>query len=318
MNKAQKSTSALPGRTMKDWSTKGIKGYVMLMVEFLRISPSYELARQIRSKGLDKKTQNKLITQLYEPESKTLTAIDKQDVITGFQAVLATYDQFGDISTQSFDAWWQARGIYIYGTPFSKPLVKQITRIEKDEDFEPLFYNPYEQYLTKIRSSEGNPTALILGLPLGMPKADLLRQISKLIDNAKVPLATKSARASKALAAKRLRSEPLFIQLRILMAKAQYPDMQLWKVGLWAKVSAKHAKTLDLKESKKRFEDADSKEHLAILTSRAFKNAKQVAENAARGSFPSSKPVKLPNYDFDDIYARLRAHFKTLKPREVK
>jgi hypothetical protein len=300
---------------MKDWSTKGIKGYVMLMVEFLRISPSYELARQIRNKSLDKKIQAKLITQLYEGEGKKLSAIDKQAVITEFQLVLATYDEIGDIATMTFDAWWQARGIYIYGTPFSKPLVKQITRIEKDEDFEPLFYKPYEQYLTKIRSSEGNPTSLILGLPLGMPKADLLRQISKLIDNAKVPLATKSARASKALASKRLRSEPLFIQLRILMAKAQYPDMQLWKVGLWAKVSAKHAKTLDLKEQKKKFEDADSKEHLAILTSRAFKNAKQVAENAARGSFPSSKPVRLPNYDFEDIYTRLRVHYKTLKPR---
>jgi hypothetical protein len=315
MNKIEKSTGALPGRTMKDWSTRGIKGYVMLMVEFLRISPSYELARQIRTKSLDKKTQNKLITQLYETESKKLSALDKQTVINEFQSVLATYDEIGDISTLSFDTWWQARGIYIYGTPYSKPLVKQITRIEKDEDFEPLFYKPYEQYLTKIRSSEGNPISLILGLPLGMPKADLLRQISKLIDNAKVPLATKSARAGKALAAKRLRSEPLFIQLRILMAKAQYPDMQLWKVGLWAKVSAKHAKTLDLKESKKKFEDADSKEHLAILTSRAFKKAKQVAENAARGSFPSSKPVRLPNYDFDNIYQRLRSHYKLLKPR---
>lgn len=287
----------------------------MLMVEFLRISPSYELARQIRTKELDKKAQTKLITHLYETEGKKLAAIDKQTVITEFQAVLATYDEIGDIATMTFDAWWQARGIYIYGTPFSKPLVKQIARIEKDEAFEPMFNKVYEHYLTKTRSSEGNPTSLILGLPLGMPKADLLRQISKLIDNAKVPLATKSARASKALSAKRLRSEPLFIQLRILMAKAQYPDMQLWKVGLWAKVSAKHAKTLDLKESKKKFEDADSKEHLAILTSRAFKNAKQVAENAARGSFPSSKPVRLPNYDFEDIYSRLRMHYETLKPR---
>ena len=315
MNKTQKSINTLPGRTMKDWSTKGIKGYIMLMVEFLRISPSYELARQIRSKGLDKKTQNKLITQLYEAKGKTLSAIDKQVVVNEFQSVLATYDEIGDISTMTFDAWWQERGIYIYGTPYSKPLVKQITRIEKNEAFEPLFYRPYEQYLTKIRSSEGNPTSLILGLPLGMPKADLLRQISKLIDHAKVPLAAKSARASKTLAAKRLRSEPLFIQLRILMAKAQYPDMQLWKVGLWAKVSAKHAKTLDLKESKKKFEDADSKEHLAILTIRAFKKATQVAENAARGSCPSSKPVRMPNYDFDDVYTRLRAHYKTLRPR---
>jgi hypothetical protein len=315
MNKAQKSTNTLPGRTMKDWSTKGIQGYVMLMVEFLRISPSYELARLIRHKNLDKKTQNKLIAQLYEAEGKTLSTIDKQAVITEFQAVLATYDQFGDISTQSFDDWWQARGIYIYGTPFSKPLVKQIARIEKDEEFEPMFNKVYEHYLTKTRATEGSPISLVLGVPLGMPKADLLRQISKLIDSSKVPLLSKSKRASRALAAKRLRSEPLFIQLRILMAKAQYPDMQLWKIGLWARVSAKHAKTLDLKESKKKFEDADSKEHLAILTSRAFKNAKQVAENAAQGSFPSSKPVRLPNYDFEDIYARLRLHYKTLKPR---
>jgi len=315
MNKIQKSSNALPGRTMKDWSTRGIKGYVILMVEFLRISPSYELARQIRTKGFDKKTQNKFITQLYEVGDKKLTSTEKKVAIAEFQSVLATYDEVGDISTLSFDAWWQARGIYIYGTPYNKPTVKQITRVEAYGEFEPLFYKPYEQYLDKIRASEGNPTSLVLGVPLGMPKAGLLRQISKLIDAAKVPLARKSARAGKALAAKRLRSEPLFIQLRILMAKAQYPDMQLWKVGLWAKVSAKHAKTLDLKESKKKFEDADSKEHLAILTSRAFKKAKQVAENAARGSFPSSKPVRLPNYDFEDIYKRLRAHYKTLKPR---
>ena len=287
----------------------------MLMVEFLRISPSYDLARQIRTKGLDKKIQNKLITQLYEAEGKTLSAIDKQAVITEFQSVLATYDEIGDISKQSFDDWWQARGIYIYGTPYNKPNVAQIARIEKDEAFEPIFNKAYEYYLSKTRAAEGNPIALVLGVPLGMPKAQLLRQISLLIDRSKIPLPSKSKRAGKALAAKRLRSEPLFIQLRILMAKAQYPNMQLWKIGLWAKVSAKHAKTLDLKESKKKFEDADSKEHLAILTSRAFKKAKQVAENAARGSFPSSKHVRLPNYDFDDIYTRLRTHYKTLKPR---
>lgn len=303
---------------MKDWSTRGIKGYVMLMVEFLRISPSYELARQIRTERLDKKTQNQRIIQLYESRENQLSAIEKKAVITDFQSVLNTYDEFGDVSNQAFDDWWQLRGIYIYGTPYSKPVVKQIARIEKDESFEPLFYKPYEQYLTKTRSQEGNPPSLVLGVPLGMPKAELLRQISKLIDSAKVPLATKSARAGKALAAQRLRSEPLFIQLRILMAKAHYPDMQLWKVGLWAKVSAKHAKTLDLKESKKKFEDADSKEHLAILTSRAFKKAKQVAENAARGHFPSSKPVRLPRYDFEDIYTRLRVHYKTLKPRRVE
>lgn len=316
MNNGQKSTNALPNKAMKDWSTRGIKGYIMLMVEFLRISPSYELARQIRTEGIDKKTQNRLIARLYETKDKKLSTIERQALINEFQSILTTYDEIGDISTLTFDAWWQARGIYIYGTPYSKPKVTQIARIEKDEAFEPIFNKVYKNYLTETRATEGSPISLILGVPLGMPKADLLRQISKIIDSAKVPLASKSKRAGKALAAKRLRSEPLFIQLRILMAKAQYPDMQLWKLGLWAKVSAKHAKTLDLKELKKRYEDADSKEHLAILTSRAFKKAKQVAENAARGSFPSSKPVRLPYYDFDDVYKRLRIHYKNLKERQ--
>ena len=76
MIKPQKSTHILPGRAMKAWSTHGIKGYVMLMVEFLRISPCYELARQIRTQNLDKKIQNKLITQLYEADNQKLSAIE--------------------------------------------------------------------------------------------------------------------------------------------------------------------------------------------------------------------------------------------------
>ena len=37
----------LKKRNDKEWATLGIKGYVMLMIEFLRFSPSYELARRV-------------------------------------------------------------------------------------------------------------------------------------------------------------------------------------------------------------------------------------------------------------------------------
>jgi hypothetical protein len=316
MNKAKNSAKSLPSTEINEWSAKGIKEYCLLMIEFLRISPSYALARRIRIEGLDKKAQKKYITELYQSKDLKLSDLEKSAILKDFQLILATYDEVGDVLEITFDEWWDKCGINIYGSPFLKPKVAQIARIEKDEEFEDMFNKSIEHYISKTRAHEGNPTSLVIGVPLGMPKAYLLKQISSLIDKAKVPLATKSKRSSKPMAAQRLRSEPLFIQLRTLMAKAKEPNSPLWKIGLFAKVSPKHAKTLDLKESKKKFEDADSKEHLAILTSRALKKAKQVAENAARGSFPNSQNVPyLPNYDFDEIYSRLRVRYKTLKRR---
>jgi hypothetical protein len=76
----------LPNKSMKDWATKGIQGYVMLMLEYLRISPSYELARKAK---MDK-----------------LTASEMKRLPKDFDLVLKTYDEYGDVSTIKFADWW--------------------------------------------------------------------------------------------------------------------------------------------------------------------------------------------------------------------
>ena len=311
MATAPKNTT-IPGRTTKDWSTKGIQGYVMLMVEFLRISPSYTLAHEIRTKKIAPSKQAPLILKLYRDTDKPLTKQAERDVISDFARVLSTYDEYGDIFQCSFEEWWANRGLAMYGSPYNKPIVKKIAGISLGELYEPLFGRALEHYFNKQRASEGNPPALLLAVPLGQPKRQLLAYISKLIDAEAVPLPIKSQRAIKPLAAKRLRSAPLFIMLRILMARAQYPEIPLWRIGKHAGVSQKYAQT-EITLNKKRLQDADAKIHLSILTSRYLLKAKCVAEQAARGQFPSSSKLILPIFDLDAVFMRLQARYPQLK-----
>ena len=304
--------TTIPGRTTKDWSTKGIQGYVMLMVEFLRISPSYALAHDIRTKKIALSKQAPLILKLYRDAEKPLSKQTERNVIKDFERVLSTYDEYGDIFQCSFDKWWAIRGLAIYGSPYNKPIVKKIAGISQGELYEPLFGQALEHYFNKQRASEGNPPALLLAVPLGQPKRQLLAYISKLIDAEAVPLPSKSQRAIKPLAAKRLRSAPLFIMLRILMARAQYPDIPLWRIGKHVGVSQKYAQT-EITLNKKRLQDADAKIHLSILTSRYLLKAKCVAEQAARGQFPSSAKLVLPAFDLDAVFMRLQARYPQLK-----
>ena len=304
----------LPHRTSKEWSSLGIKRYALLLLEFLRISPSYALAHQIRSQSISPAKQKSMVLDLYRNDSKPLTKSQSELLLKDFAKVLKTYDDFGDVSTIDFDAWWTSRGIHVFGSPYDKPIPIKIAGIAKQETYEPQFEKALRHYFEVRLFNQGQPPALIVGIPLGLPKRVLMQRISKLIDEEKVPVENLAKRATKPLAVQRLRSEPLFIMLRLLMAKAQHEDWPLWKLGLQAKVSDKFNK-LDIQVNKKRMQDSGAKVNLNILTSRYLLKAKLVVENTARGEFPSSNKVLLPNYDFDEIYDRLKLKYKNIKPR---
>jgi hypothetical protein len=117
---------------MKDWSTKGIQGYVMLMLEYLRLSPTYELARKYRT--------------------GKLTAKEKKLLPSDFDQVLKTYDEYGDVSTVKFADWWVSTGIGLYGSEYIKPQVRRIANIEKNEESLIDFSSCKENKSTKISS----------------------------------------------------------------------------------------------------------------------------------------------------------------------
>lgn len=283
----------LPNKSTKDWATKGIQGYVMLMFEYLRLSPSYELARKAKS--------------------GKLTAAQKRAIPDDFDLVLKTYDEYGDVSKVSFAAWWATTGINLYASEHIQPKVRQIGRIEKDEEYEPGFAKALEQYFRGFRKHEGSGRALILAVPLGMPKRNILKEVTRMINQAGVAIPPKAQKAKRSLTAKRLRAAPLFIGLNLLWAKAQNPDWANWRLGVAAKVSPKNAKGLDISSAKATAKTADQRINMTVLTSRALKKAQYIAENAARGRFPDSKPIALPEFDYEDIYKRMQIARPKLK-----
>lgn len=293
MENSKKGPSKLPGRSMKEWSTKGIKGYVRLMIEFLRLSPSYELARKFRNGELSK------------AEQKLLPG--------DFEQVLKTFDDYGNVSSLDFEDWWQKIGVYLYGTEFDKPQVRQIANIVQGESYEPGFARALEHYFHKLRPLEGNAPALLLAVPLGMNKRYVMRQISLWIDRAKVPVPVKAKKSNRPLAAERLRSAPLFRAIHLLWGKAQKPEQKLWQLGVRCNVSPKNAEGLDINAKRNTTKTADQRIKMAILTSRALKKARYICENAARGKFPSDDPIELPEFDYPDIYRRMRISRPKLK-----
>lgn len=276
----------LPNKSMKDWPTKGIQGYVMLMFEYLRLSPSYELARKARM--------------------GKLTPKERQLLPDDFNLVLKTYDEYGDVSKISFANWWASTGINLYGSEYIKPQVRQIANIEKNEEYEPGFAKALEQYFKSFRKHEGSGRALILAIPLGMPKRAILKEVTGMINKTGVTAPPKAQKAKRSLTAKRLRSAPLFIGLNLLWAKAQNPDWVNWRLGVAAKVSPTNAAGLDLNAKKASAKTVDQRNNMTVLTSRALKKAQYIAENAARGRFPEPKPINLPEFDYADIYRRMR------------
>jgi hypothetical protein len=279
-----------------------VKNHLFYLLEFLRISPSYALATEIRSKKMNKSQAKKRILDLY---SKSSTKIARSNLINDFDKVFETYNIYGDISKLDFEAWWKMKGIFIYGSEYRKPKVHQIARIDKNEKQDAFFYKALDFHFNKIRPLEDDPPALIISIPLGMPKRGLLKQVSKYIDSMKVVLPPKSKRAKIPMATKRLRADVYNKMIRLIWCKAANPDLAQWELAIKAKISPKLTQDLNTNTKPSIF-NVDQRIKLNVVTSRMLTKAKLVAENTARGQFPSDKALILPSFDYNEIYKRIK------------
>ena len=270
------------------------------MFEFLRLSPSYELARKHRTKGLNQR------------ETASLPA--------DFDQVLKTYDLLGDVSTDFFRSWWLKRGLQVFGNPYKKPRVHCIGVLNAGKSVELSDVSvPINRYLNNERNEEGLNASILLSVPLTLKRSDLLKQISKLIADSRDIETEVDKKPQLKLVSKRLRPNVLFKGLRLLWLRAARPNWELWRLGAKAELSDSYSNVLDPNAPKKSktIIEKDDRIIMSKITSRYLTKYEAIAENAARGLFPTDRPVLSVGYDYPLIAKRLQARSVLIREKKA-
>jgi hypothetical protein len=240
-------------------------------MEYLAVSPSYELARRFRANDLS------------EQELDTLPA--------DFEDVLAVYDDLGDVQRVRFLDWWSERALPVFGYKGSKPRVRKVDVLRSDRHRKAA--SRLQDFIEDDWTEQGQPNSMLVNIPVGLSKAQITRQLGKLIDGSlKERRVLPEPVAKYPLLGTRQRKDTLFRYLYVVWVRSAMPRQALWRVGARAKVSDTYSRELDPKVRIPRGELTYDRSVLSALTSRAWSRGIALAENAARGRFPSYDKVE--------------------------
>lgn len=283
------------------WAPRRDVAYYMMWFEYLALSPSYELARKFRA-GI-------------------LTDADRARLPADFHTVLAVYDDLGDVQAVSFEQWWLETAIPLFGYQGEKPHVARVSLLKPDT-IEPAvkLKSSAQGYVEGAWHKQGQQTTLVLAIPVGLPKAQIAKQVAAFVE--KLPEAerqTISRPPKYKLMKRKLDSKSLFKYIMCMWLKANAPKVALWRLGVHAKVSSTYSGRLDPMAKLPRHQQADDRNALKILTCRAIHRAHMMAENAARGIFPSyAKCAHAVHFDLQILDEQRKARRKRERAEEQK
>lgn len=261
-----------------------------LMFEFLRLSPTYELARR-DAKGL-------------------LSEEERQRLPSDFDQVVSTYKLLGNVQPILFRQWWIKRGLRAFGNPHDKPKTHVIANLKAgvDAEIEDVAEN-LTGYLSDERRNEGLTHAAIIAVPITLKRAEIMKQLGSILDELRGDDRDHANLPIIKLHGKRLRKKELMTGVRLLWIRSAKPKWELWRLGAYLKLSKAYAETLDHNAGRKTHSTLESydREMMTKITSRALKKFETIAENAARGKFPCADPVEKSEFDYSSIAKRIRA-----------
>lgn len=263
--------------------------------EFLALSPSYELARRYRAK------------------KGRLSKADQDRLPADFEKVLEIYDAFGDIQKYLFKTWWVERGVDLFGIQGAPSKTVPIYKFARGSNSDKTKVNEaVAKYLDVTRPKLNKPPAILLAIPIDSTRQKVLKEIKALLDK-HIQTPPEPAKPKYGLAAKDTHIQNVIDAMSVLYIRSARPDWKLWQIGEECKIK---------KNRKGRSPDPDAFDSLRTLeqmTSRKLKTATYIAENAARGIFPSqSKPkysVKLDPVEFSEILSEKTAWINKEKSR---
>lgn len=245
------------------WITFGAMKQVAAWFDFLRFSPSYEMARRHRA-----------------GELPSGTSLPKD-----FDTVLAVYDDLGDVLREMAD-WWLDGAYRQFGQGGKQPSVVGLGTVSSDNpEFDRIGSN-VERYRQTEWVAQGERTVMVVAIPIGLPKAQIAKQVALLLEEYPAEERILSPQAPKyQIKGKKLDWDSIYRYRRCLDAKADLAGATLWQIGLRANLSSTYTKLLNA-PNEPPTKQAEYRQALKILTSRGLNRGHMIAENAARGIFP--------------------------------
>jgi hypothetical protein len=221
-----------------------------LVCDYLKASPSYDAVMR------------KLANQKsHYPIPKDLKAVAK------------VVKDFGAIYKMREADWWEKIGKHLYGISAPLPAVKIAGKLDGTN--------------TQQISNWTGVDSVVAELPLNLTLPQALKQLRKQLANYQFSTALpKQTAPTYQLSNSKLRIETL--QNGLTALRLYKRGLPLWKIGNELRLIPAQSfieRDMDLNDPNL----ADRKELLSIAASRLIKTAALIAENAARGRFPSDK-----------------------------
>jgi hypothetical protein len=263
--------------------------YHLLWHQFLRLSPSYFLAYQVRTGE-----------RSYDPALN-------QGFPSDFERVLKVYDVFGDVYHLNRDQWSEKIKSELPAPRRSQAKLRVIARYDRREEKpKKKLAAEINDYFSESWVHDGRPNFVLISLPPELPINTAIDQLREEMQRARtaLPLPRKFAHTFP-LASPRLQERTLLAYLRMIYFHAAVPRAKLWQVGARAGFLPSAGSKVGLRV-KATAMNRDERNKLAVLASRAHSRSNLVAENAARGLFPSIKPCTnaLPQ-DWKELQKRI-------------
>lgn len=254
--------------------------------QFLKISPSYQLAHELRS---GRATADQIPTHVKD-----------------FDLVLETYEHFGDVFSRSNRTWWKevAHTLFapqIAGLNWKVHKVWQLGEtVDRDE-----LDQVMDDYCKITRPNLGSPLTLLASIPLDMKYEDILNSLRQAfrhyrrtrqdVPNYQPPKSLYEIQNNRI----ELTKLDLMLDLVYGIASKKATEKQ-YEIGFHVGVN----KTLRRVHGDSKSLDPDEKTRIGVRVNKLLEVALVAAENAARGKFYDPNPSDMHMTAIDFLYLK--------------
>lgn len=211
-----------------------------------------------------------------------------------FASVQRVFASLGSVHGRPFRYWWHHSGRYCFG--FAEPPEIDILALlplhqEPDEADLDRIASGVRTWIADWRQGLGTPATALLAVPLSPDRRAMLRALNETLIEVYARLDQPGAVAAYQPMRNRIQARTVIVAYTALCFRVAYPDDPLWRIAL--RVEAKTAKKEFARKMAAQWIATDRKpkdinaDDYGSEASRFLDRAYRLAENAARGRFPS-------------------------------